>query len=451
MNAIMFVSLLTPCFIHAAEKPPPSDDAALIAWFEEIWPKAGILARTMLPFISDVDVRLAQARVLLVIGEFIEIANPGATGSLAFNSAANAAHRLLEDYPNNPAVRQQFAVCLRRFAGRFKPEKPILDTLKRGLEVIDGLCQDFPEKPEYLHEKVLLLNTLADKEWARGESAKSQLACEIAIDVSKALVDRYPEEPKYLLSYSYALTGRTVCMDPTTRGDEILKIHHEALKLREKLVQAYASNPEFRILAAGSKCNIANTLLDGLKKPEEALAWYGKAADILEKAPLQKPYEVKVRDYLINTYWGRYVTLLRLRKLSEAGADWQRVLGHAKGARLLDLRVSKAFNLASEEYHQEALKEAEELIETASKDAGLTYLLARTFALVGTHLAGKDEKTSPVAAERAMRLLASAKELNAFADEKICQELRTDNSFDVLRARNDFMALLRQLPNAAPK
>jgi tetratricopeptide (TPR) repeat protein len=179
-----------------------------------------------------------------------------------------------------------------------------------------------------------------------------------------------------------------------------------------------------------------------LKNAKEAIEWFDKAAAVLEKHPLEQPYDLKAREFLANTYWGRYLAYLRLKKLPEAEEDWQRTLKHLNEQRLLELRVGKAFNLALEGYFDEALAASKGLSEATAKESRHTFNLLRTYALIGTGFTGKDEQKASASRDQALALLRRAKDLGMLRHESARQELKSDKMFAFLRENKEFQELL---------
>jgi tetratricopeptide (TPR) repeat protein len=220
----------------------------------------------------------------------------------------------------------------------------------------------------------------------------------------------------------------------------------QAVATYEPLVREYPSNLRYALERAGCCCNLANLLRDS--RLPASLEWYDEACAALEDI-LRQRRDAYAGRYLVNVLMGRALALTRLDRPADALRDWDRAIAQDTGELAGRLRCGRSLTLVRAGDLTTALAAANELATQTDMPRFGIYDLACVFALA----AAQADDTRAAHAERAMALLARARESGHFGNEAERIRLAHDPYLDALRDRADFQKLLADLPGgtaAAP-
>src|SRR5262249_42583511 len=98
-----------------------------------------------------------------------------------------------------------------------------------------------------------------------------------------------------------------------------------ALEIEEKLVGDFPTVTQFRAQLAVSCIDFAS-LLAGQQQPEASLAWYAKAAALLEPLLRQEPRLLRERIDVCKAHWGSALALAKLGRHVDAIKEWDQAL-----------------------------------------------------------------------------------------------------------------------------
>ncbi len=193
---------------------------------------------------------------------------------------------------------------------------------------------------------------------------------------------------------------------------------------------------ECEVNLAGGQCNFGNLLIE-LRKPTEALAWYGRAIATLEGVLEQVKTDVTVQRFLRNSHAGRATAFDHLNRSAEAATDWDKAMELTPEKEQASLRMGRAASRVRAGQVDAALKEVDKLV--AGADADSLYGAACVYALAAAAPGLSPEARREKYARRAVALLqqAIAKGYNHVAHAK------QDSDFDSLRKREDFQQFMR--------
>ena len=213
--------------------------------------------------------------------------------------------------------------------------------------------------------------------------------------------------------------------------------------LLEKLAADSPAVPVYRIDLAGSYVNYG-LLLAGLGESAAALDWYAKAIPVLEAVRTQVSHVTTAQRYLGIAHWRRAEALMRLSRNAEALKDWDRALALDDGSNRPMYRLQRALTMAHTGDSVRAVAEAEELTQGDQVSGGCFYDAACICALSSAGVID-DAKRKQSYATRAVAMLRRAQATGYFKDSQSVQHLKQDDDLAVLRARDDFQNLLKEL------
>jgi serine/threonine-protein kinase len=420
----------------------------------------------------------------------------------AFRSALAIQEKLTADFATVPQYRQDLARthnnlgALYTDLGRRTGPDSAESSHRAAVKIFQKLAADFPNMPEYRQDLGESYNglgiLLADLGRETGpDSAESSHRAALAI--RKALANEFPDVPEYRqdLAETYSNLGELLHnLGRRTGPDGAEAAHRSALAIRKKLADDYANVPEFREDLAASHNNLGLVLADldrvtgqdgadsahraalaiyedlaagapevasyavGLggtyghlgdlvntTRPQEALAWYGRALGTLEPIVARDPRLILARAYLASAYHGRAETLDRLGRQPEAARDWDKALSFIDPKEKAALELAHAQSLLQANDAAGALRMAERAVDAAKADVHALYAAARFWAQASVKLPGEAQERS---ARRAVDLLRQAVS-KGYRD---LDRLEKESDLDPLRRRQEFTKLLQDVRKA---
>jgi serine/threonine protein kinase/tetratricopeptide (TPR) repeat protein len=297
------------------------------------------------------------------------------------------------------------------------------------------------EVPQYQYDLASTLVNLGTVYLSTGRLKEAEKSFLKVRGLYEKLVQKHGE----VLAYQDALAGLLgnlgVLYKETGRFKEAKAAYDEARDRFEKLL---GKRPDFLDYAAKlgtAEMNLGNLMLiQG--QLQEALTWYGKAISRLETVLRKESRHPLVRENLAYAYWRRSLALLELDRPKEALADRERAI-ELDDTKNPSNRVARIATLVWLNEHVKALAAVDELAATA--DTETLYDLACLCAVSQEKAAGHGAQAENYAA-RAVKLLGQGLAMG-LGD---LTRLKTDPRLDLVRSRDDFRRLLKELEAEAP-
>ncbi|MFO1051055.1 MAG: serine/threonine-protein kinase [Planctomycetota bacterium] len=309
---------------------------------------------------------------------------------IELTAARSLLERLASTHPNVERQRE-LAMCLSNLGNALQQQGRLPEAIteqRRALELMQGVVARAPEDGDRRQELARYHNNLATKLMDSGEPAAAQAQLNEALRQQIRLVADFPAVPSYRveLARSHANSGivstqvdatsaeahfraaleiqtRLVAEFPEVPGhlQDLASTHNSlgnllfdanrledadnesrtAIRIREDLASAHAEVVHYSVELAGSYCNYANSFLMQRQQPERSLEWYGKAVDRLTTVLAAEPDLAAARNFLRNSYEGRYQALAMVGRIDEALADVDRCLPLCEGDAGAALRLGR--------------------------------------------------------------------------------------------------------------
>ena len=334
------------------------------------------------------------------------------------------------------------------------PADQVAEFYKQAVSVGEGLARDHPENAEFLGELAL---------GYRGAGLLQQ-----AINVGEKLIREHPAVPEYWddLARCYFLLG--VQHEFVGQLDEAQKYANRAHAIRERLANEHPANPYFQSGLAGSLANLSR-LHEYSGRPKEALLLYEQCFTIISKAARDHPDEKVLQSRLARSYPvlahllndnGRSSEALEPARQAlammepvarEHPADWEVQLfltwSHIEMGKV-QLNMGHA-DKAIESFRQ-AMKIMDKPPELGKQLFlhNMTHFFRASVWALRSSVVGQG-KTKLTEAEQAERIGYADHAMEALkktvAGFTYPGMLKYENEFDVLRPRDDFQALIREL------
>jgi eukaryotic-like serine/threonine-protein kinase len=353
---------------------------------------------------NDPYARLDQGKHHYGLGNVLLETNRPAEAEEHVSLAIEYAEALVRDFPTIPDFRrtQLVAYILQsRVAGTRDSRAPVEEALRKALGVADKLTSDFAYVPDYLYLRVEILERIA----------------------------------------------KVVVADK--RFDELPDLFQREAEARAFHIKARPDDFRMMVKHGAAACNDGVTLAE-YGDDEHAVEQYTFAIRWLETARPKLPAEPKVRTFLRNSYGNRALANKKLEKPAAALEDWQKAVEVADND--LDrarLQLEMTWSLLLLDRYLDAAEAARLAAEVATLPALNAVSAATTLAFAAGKIA-QDEKMpsedrarrSQEFADRAMNLLERYKADLFLKNPATIQHLKTDKSFDSIRDRAEFKALV---------
>ena len=323
-------------------------------------------------------------------------------------------------------------------------------TLLRAKGRYAALIRDHPDQIGYANDLVDVLEDLAEIHGA-GRKADLVEACHVeAIGVLDKVVRAKPGNLAMLDRLGEIRGVLGILYHQDGRLDLAETMYGQAIEARSAVAKGRPGRVPSLVSLAGTECNRA--CAGQCKKADEALAGYGRAAELLELALKAAPGDKTAVQFLTNTLSGRAGELFALGRHDAALKDWDQLAALHRGALPSRFRVSRAKSLAMLGRHEEAVFEAkaavahesargEDIRQAAEVPAAASRAAGANPSLPAPQRAALGESYAALAVgwlrEAARRGLDDA-----------AMDL-DDVHLDPLRSRGDFRAL-RKAPSPAP-
>jgi tetratricopeptide (TPR) repeat protein len=383
-----------------------------------------------------------------------------------FARALAIRQRLADAYPDEPDFRLDLANAHQYVARMYINSRRPAEAQKafgRALDILAKLTAAYRDQPDYQFAFADALNALGTLHKGQDDLAEARKVWTRARALLLGLTQDHPG----VLDYQYRLlmTGYNLGlvykdMDRFDRAEEAFR---ETLRKLDDLIRAHPTFTGFAALHARAVFNLGEVLRDrghilgDRGKLQDALPWYDKAEEALQKMLRVDARSAHNQDALRNVYWGRAQALGFLGRHAEALRDWDRTLKIEKGEFRDQVRLLRAATQAQLGDHAAATATADELAGPPPPKAGVCHNRARVYALAA-QAARRDqrlkrtERTALAArhAARAVKLLGQAYGAGYFKDESNIRWFYKDPAFAPLREDAGFQKLRAELEKKLP-
>jgi serine/threonine protein kinase/tetratricopeptide (TPR) repeat protein len=301
-----------------------------------------------------------------------------------------------------------------------------------------ALAERHPSVARYRLELARTYNNLGALFRDISRDKQAEQAYGEAVLLFKALAEQDPDVAEYRADLAGSHHNLANLYLDTSRSKEAEQAYREALNLYNILVEQHPSVARFAIGLGGTQGDLGDLACDS-KRFEAGFSWYAQAIATLE-AVLAKQQHPDARQFLRDAHWGRATTLTQLGRYAEALKDWERALKLADGRSRNRLLLQRALTLARLKEHAKATAEADALAQAKEASADALYNAACVYS-VSSWAVGDDAKQAEQYAARAVALLQQA----VAKGYKNVEHLKKDSDLDVLRQREDYKKLLREL------
>ncbi len=355
----------------------------------------------------DFQMRLASS--LNNIGMvLLKHGNP-ADGEGPLCDAGRLRERLANRYPRSPQFKSLLAESYRnvgdcrRTLGKL-PQS--LNDLQEGHRILEGLVRAHGSVTQYRNQLGASHINLGLTQLAAGKTEEALKSLEAGRQVYDELSRKHPEVPYFRSELGQACFHAGRAHEKQGREDLALAAYERARDAVAPLVQSHPEHPDYRDQLAMTLHNLG-VMQDHLGRPEEARATVAESVAQERQALAAAPQDMRYRRRLASNY----ITLAILER------------------RLGDLDAAAAA--------------AEERMKLYPESAGaMFYDVARDLAMTAAKARGEAQGRSAERAVAALRRAVAA----GFRD---AGRARKDGALDVLREREDFRQLVKEMESKA--
>jgi tetratricopeptide (TPR) repeat protein len=387
------------------------------------------------------------------------LGDPGAAEE-SYREAVRISERLADEFPNSPAYRRELAASLNNLAtvlGKVNKAPEGLDVLRRAIDLQEKLASDFPDDADGRHDLGQSYDQLGPYLANAGQTDEAERAFRRAAEVLGRLVTDAPGVAAYRLSLAICNRNLGAFLAQHKRLAEAEPLFRQDLEFWDKLADEQPTVPRNRGRAGDAAFHLANLLsatgrgADGEKLLGRSIARRQSLADDFPRVPSYHADLAAAQEKLARALRGHSDFAGARPLLEQAVLHLRAALALDPRAASRDLLSSCAWQLADSLLrlgdYREAARVAEELPGTCDRWQEC-YQAARLL----TRCVSAAEQDSPAGAarrgelveqysRRAVELLRLARS-RGYADLAF---LKTDPGLDVLRARDDFALLLREM------
>jgi tetratricopeptide (TPR) repeat protein len=412
------------------------------------------------------DVRAEVGHAWRRLGKIHSLLGDPVAAEESYREAVRVSERLSAEFPDSPDHRREMAASLNNLATVLDsvnkaPEG--LDVLRRAIDLQEKLAADSPDDAAGRHDLGQSYDLLGQYLANAGQADEAERAFRKAADVLGQVVADAPDVPAYRLSQAVCNRNLGAFLAQRKRFAEAEPLFRQDLEFWDKLADEQPAVPRYRGRAGDAAYHLANLLAatrrgtEGEKLLARCIARRQSLADDFPRVP----------GYRVDLGGAQEKLARALRGHDDfAGARplLERAVTHLRAALALDPRPSTrdllsscAWQLADSllrlgEY-REAARVADELPGVWPDRWQECYQAARLL----TRCVSAAEQDGPAGAarrrelveqyaRRAVELLRLARS-RGYADVAF---MKTDPGLDVLRGRDDFARLLREMEAPPP-
>ncbi|HEV3083818.1 MAG TPA: protein kinase [Gemmataceae bacterium] len=376
----------------------------------------------------------AQAQTLTNLGNLLRPTN-ALQAEEAYRKADHVQQELADKYPAVPGYRRQLARSHHNLAvmlwlgGRYVTAEELFS---QAFKILDDLISHFPEVPEYKKEAVVIHRSKGDLLRLGQRFDKAEQEFQLAFSIINRLVADSPGVPDYRRMQGLLFTPLAGLLESTKRPIEARKAFDQALNIQERLIAEFPKVAEYQGDLAITRLNLGKVLFQRFRR--------NFATDPNDKTTLddkQMISTVTEASRSAREAIAHYLAALKsnpnnLKYRSELVLAYQLLLDA-----LLALRQQA-----------EAAQAATELVDAFPEDYGEYLIAAVCLARCAAQASGDkrftDQQRKELAEDYAKKAVDFIRRaiLKGFKNYK---ELKNSSSYDVLRDREDFKKLLRDL------
>lgn len=372
-----------------------------------------------------------------------------------FLKGLEIARQLRREFPDNDKAQDIEAGISNQLAMLYSRELQRMDKAVECYEAArtayDKLAREYPRELLHRHNLAGTQMNLGIAYRALDRPDDAEKAYQQSLQVNQQLAHEHPDIPLYQVQQGKIANNLGYLYHLTDRPEKAKAAYEQAIAIHGELARRYRGTLEFAFNVASTRMNLAKFLHEK-ENTADSIPVYSQAIAELEAARKIEPREPEIRRSLHNAYFGRASALQKLGKPDEALPDWRRTVELSEGQKNDDYRIYRPRALASLGDHAKAFA-AVEAILAESKPRGwaleeLASACARATAAAQQDVSLSEPDRSRLSnqyARQAVALLAQAHAAGRFTTEKQVANLRDSQRFEVLREREDFQKLLRNL------
>jgi tetratricopeptide (TPR) repeat protein len=421
----------------------------------------------------------------------MELRNDLLEETLAFYEGISAGRDAHE-----PSIRLDIASATAAAAGiqhDLGRAKQAEENLLRSVSLFEGLPRELREQPESRKGLIACYRLLGFSSYDRGQAAEAYF--EKSLAEAEALVRTDPTNAEWQDELARVENSLGVYFGMMARYEQSARHYQQAVDIRERLL-AGDPGPEAQQFALGENLINLGLTYDRLMKPEKAEAAFlradgllrpivdahperywlkislaalesdwgnllrekdlpraleklSQAVELADAALVQEPGFKEARTRSIETHGSRAVALGMANRLTEAIADWDRVVELAEEPKRAEHRANRAVALFRAGNHDRTLAEAYALASGSNLPDDYRYNVACLLALSaeptkGTPCLGAlaNVASADLRARTAIRLLKQLKASGFFRKPDNTKYLTDDPDLVLIRSRPDFRPLL---------
>jgi serine/threonine-protein kinase len=363
-----------------------------------------------------------------------------------YGAALGLRERLAADAPTEPLHRRELAFIHTNLGVLYQQTRPPADAERAYLtaqKLQARLAAEFPAVPAYRHELAGTTFNLGGLYNGQERPADAEAAYRAALVMYARLAAEAPAVPKYRHDLATTHNNLGILLRDAGKSAEAVAEYRKAAPLWEALVSECPAVPIYRIELGRLYHNLGNVTYH--TDAAAARAWHDRALGLLLPLHAQPVHAAEVRGDVVNCYRGRAEAEEKLRRVSEALADWKRAWDLADEATRIDITLDRAECLADTGKPQQALA-AVVALAGADAPAKRLYRVARVHALAAGSRPPLSAAEADRAAARAVELLHRAVE----AGYRETADWPRDADLAALRRLADFAALLWDVADLPP-
>jgi tetratricopeptide (TPR) repeat protein/predicted Ser/Thr protein kinase len=422
-------------------------DAALHSFEQALAIQAKVAARN--PLVDDFRSLLSRIYTNLAVAQ--DEAGSPATALKSLEQARVIDEQLVARFPEVARHREGLGAVydsLSDLQSKLNQPDAALRSQEHAQRIQAQLAADHPKVLGYQFRLATSYDSLGNLHCGRDRGAALN-----AYDRARRLLARLADEHPAVDAYQIYLS-RTLCHLANLHSDTdpaaALRCYGQARQIQADLVARYSENPIYQRDLGRTYLGLGNLYDFDLRKPDEALRWFGQAVPLWEALWRNDP--VRDLEGLRDAYRGRARALSSLGRHADAAEAWERVLAVAAEPARATFRAVQAIEVAYVGRHVQATATAEELARQEDVTGATLYNAACVYAV--SSAAVRQDRTRPAAerdrlAERyvaqSLNLLARAKAAGRLNGRARVDDLEKDKDLDALRPRAEFQDFLRRL------
>jgi tetratricopeptide (TPR) repeat protein len=399
------------------------------------------------------------------LGQILWLSSRHEAAETEYLRARQLQDELANQYPLDPRYRSELSKTYTSLARVWESRSRFTDAEKAhedAIRLAEQVVATHPEEPSFRQALAQLHFNLAVLFDRTARKREAVAACRIAQELQEKLLHDQPDVPSNWLFLADTLELLGTLMWQDNRAADAEPIHRRALDLYKKLVEDYPHVQEYRralAICAGSLAHslgVANRHDEG----DELLRFSATLGEkLLSESPDVAPYQINQAV----TLWALGKRRIQQSDLNSARPDLERVVTLFQAVLAANQKESISRASLPGAYHSlietlialgdymEAARRTEEFVgrsESWRDFYSAAGYLAKCVRLIGmdTRLTEADRTRLAVDyGSRSVQLLREASKRD-FSDAEI---LKKEETWNVIRARDDFMQLMQDLKAAA--